>query len=268
MVKKTKLEEYMMSRFENKVVVITGAAGLIGKTMVKKVHDEGGKVTLVDMNEEALTKTVDELALTKDNYLIVPADVTNEEQVKNYVDKTVERFGKIDGFFNNAGVEGTTANVEDYPLDTFDFVLNVNVKGAFLGLKYVVPVMKKQGYGSIVNTASGAGLSGAPGMIGYNTSKHAVIGMTRVVASEVASENIRVNAVAPGVINSKMMRRIEDNTAPGQGESAQKAFNEAVPMGRYGEPKEVANVVAFLLSDEAAYVSQSIYTVDGGQMPQ
>ena len=258
----------MMSRFEEKVVIITGAAGLIGKTMAKQVHDEGGKVVLVDMNEDALNKTVDELALSKDNYLIVSADVTKEEQVKNYVDKTIEHFGKVDGFFNNAGVEGTTANVEDYPLDTFEFVLDVNVKGAFLGLKYVVPVMKKQGYGSIVNTASGAGLIGSPGMIGYNTSKHAVIGMTRVVASEVASENIRVNAVAPGVINSKMMRRIEENTAPGQGDAAQEAFNNAVPMGRYGEPNEVTNVVAFLLSDEAAYVTQSIYTVDGGQMPQ
>lgn len=158
------------------------------------------------------------------------------------MDKTEERFGKIDGFFNNAGVEGTTANVEDYPIDTFDFVMNVNVKGVYLGLKYVIPVMKKQGNGSVVNTASGAGLMGAPGMIAYNTSKHAVICMTRVVAVEAAPSNVRVNAVAPGIVNSKMMRRIEENTVPGQNEAAQKAFSSAVPMGRYGSAEEIVNV--------------------------
>src|SRR5699024_463835 len=165
--------------------------------------------------------------------------------------------GKVDGFFNNAGVEGTTANVEDYPLDTFEFVLDVNVKGAFLGLKYVVPVMKKQGYGSIVNTASGAGLIGSPGMIGYNTSKHAVIGMTRVVASEVASANIRVNAVAPGVINSKMMRRIEENTTKDLQDSRTKLW-PYTPLTITGTPKESANYAHYF-----SYYPVEGFKVDG-----
>ena len=147
-------------------------------------------------------------------------------------------------------------------------MFNVNVKGAFFGLKYVVPIMKKQGYGSIVNTASGAGLIGSPGFIGYNSSKHAVIGMTRVVALEAAPHGVRVNAVAPGVINTRMMRQIEKNTVPEDAEGAREAFSNAVPIGRYGEPEEVANVVLFLLSDDPSYVSQSIYTVDGGQINQ
>ncbi|MET3698487.1 NAD(P)-dependent dehydrogenase (short-subunit alcohol dehydrogenase family) [Bacillus oleivorans] len=257
-----------MGRFDDKVIVITGAAGGIGKAVAKKVTSEGAKVALVDLNLDAVQNVISELGLDDSRAIALQADVSQEDQVKAYVDVTVDKFGKIDGFLNNAGVEGKTANVEEYPTDVFEFVFNVNVKGAYFGLKYMVPVMKKQGYGSIVNTASLAGLMGSPGMIAYNSSKHAVIGMTRVVATEVAKLGIRVNAVAPGVINTRMMRQIEENTAPGAAEAAQKAYNNAVPMGRYGEPEEVANVTSFLLSDEASYVTQSIYTVDGGLIMQ
>ncbi|BFT76132.1 SDR family NAD(P)-dependent oxidoreductase [Paenibacillus sp. P36] len=257
-----------MKRFEGKVIVITGAAGGIGKATAKKLAEQGAKLALVDLNLDAVQQVIADLDLDDSSAIALQANVAKEEEVKAYVDATVEKFGKIDGFFNNAGVEGTTANVEDYPTETFELVFNVNVKGAFLGLKYVVPVMKKQGFGSIVNTASGAGLIGAPGFIGYNSSKHAVIGMTKVVALEAAPFGVRVNAVAPGVINTKMMRNIEKNTVPEDAEGARKAFGAAVPLGRYGEAEEVANVALFLLSDDASYVSQSIYTVDGGQINQ
>ena len=257
-----------MGKFENKVVIITGAAGGIGKVTAKKLADEGAKLSLVDLNLEAVQQVITELGLDDSRAIALQADVSKEEDVKAYVDATVEKFGRIDGFFNNAGIEGKTFNVEDYPTEIFEAVLNVNVKGAFLGLKYVVPVMKEQKYGSIVNTASGAGIIGSPGIVGYNTSKHAVIGMTKVFALETARYGVRVNAVAPGVINTRMMRQIEENTLPGQGEKVIETFSSAVPMGRYGEPEEVANVVLFLLSDDASYVSQSIYTVDGGQMNQ
>ncbi|MFC5450601.1 SDR family NAD(P)-dependent oxidoreductase [Paenibacillus aestuarii] len=257
-----------MTKFEGKVVIITGAAGGIGKATAKKLAEQGAKLALVDLNLDAVQQAVSELGLSDANSIAIQANVANEEDVKAYVKATVDKFGKIDGFFNNAGIEGITANVEDYPTETFDLVLNVNVKGAFLGLKYVVPVMKKQGYGSIVNTSSGAGLIGAPGFVGYNSSKHAVIGMTKVVALEVAPFGVRVNAVAPGVINTRMMRQIEKNTVPADAEGARKAFGAAVPMGRYGEAEEVANVAVFLLSEDASYVSQSIYTVDGGQISQ
>lgn len=257
-----------MGKFDGKVVVITGAAGGIGKATAKKLAEQGAKLALVDLNLEAVKQVISELGLDDSRAIALQANVAKEEEVKAYVDATVEKFGKIDGFFNNAGVEGTTANVEDYPTETFELVFNVNVKGAFLGLKYVVPVMKKQGYGSIVNTSSGAGLIGSPGFVGYNSSKHAVIGMTKVVALEAAPFGVRVNAVAPGVINTRMMRQIEKNTVPEDTEGAREAFGAAVPMGRYGEADEVANVAVFLLSDDASYVSQSIYTVDGGQINQ
>jgi len=249
-------------------VVVTGAAGGIGKELVRQVANDGASLVLVDMNEQALTNLVTELGIPSERALTVRADVSKEEEVKNYVNQAVSKFDKIDAFFNNAGVEGTHANVEDYDTSVFDFVFNVNVRGVFLGLKYVVPVMKKQGYGSIVNSASLAGSMGSPGFAAYNSSKHAVIGLTRVVAAEVTPHNIRVNAIAPGVINTQMMRKIEENAAPGAAKEAEKAFQNSVPMGRYGEASEVANVVYFLLSDAASYVSHSIYTVDGGMLGQ
>ncbi|MDQ1000049.1 meso-butanediol dehydrogenase/(S,S)-butanediol dehydrogenase/diacetyl reductase [Neobacillus niacini] len=257
-----------MGKFDGKVVVMTGAAGGIGKATAKKLAEQGAKLALVDLNLEAVEQVILEIGLDDSRAIALQANVAKEEDVKAYVEATVEKFGRIDGFFNNAGIEGITANVEDYPTDTFDLVFNVNVKGAFLGLKYIVPVMKKQGAGSIVNTASGAGLIGSPGFVGYNSSKHAVIGMTKVVALEAAPFGVRVNVVAPGVINTRMMRQIEKNTVPEDAEGARKAFGAAVPMGRYGEAEEVANVAIFLLSDDASYVSQSIYTVDGGQINQ
>lgn len=257
-----------MGKFEEKVVIITGAAGGIGQVTAKMLAEQGAKLALIDLKLDAVQKVIAELGLDDSRAIALQANVANEEEVKAYVDATVEKFGRIDGFFNNAGIEGITANVEDYPTETFELVLNVNVKGVFFGLKYVVPVMKKQGYGSIVNTSSGAGLIGSPGFVGYNSSKHAVIGMTRVVALETAPHGVRVNAVAPGVINTRMMRQIEKNTVPQDAEGAKQAFSAAVPMGRYGEAEEVANVALFLLSDDASYVTQSIYTVDGGQMNQ
>lgn len=257
-----------MGKFDGKVIIITGAAGGIGKATAKKLSEQGAKLALVDLNIEAVNQVILELGLDDSRTLALQANVAKEEDVKAYVNATIEKFGRIDGFFNNAGIEGITAPVEDYPTETFELVLNVNVKGAFLGLKYIVPVMKKQGFGSIVNTASGAGLIGSPGFVGYNSSKHALIGMTKVVALEAAPFGVRVNAVAPGVINTRMMRQIEKNTVPEDAEGAQQSFSAAVPMGRYGEAEEVANVAVFLLSDDASYVSQSIYTVDGGQINQ
>ena len=250
-------------RFENKVVIITGAAGGIGKEIARKLAGEGAKLTLVDLNEVILKALSQELNLSEDRVLLVKADVSKEEEVKNYVDQTMIKFGRIDGFANNAGVEGPAKAIEDITEKDFDFVYNINVKGAFYGLKYVMPIMKQQKAGSIVNTASVAGLIGSPNMMLYNSSKHALMGINKVAALEAAPFNVRVNTVNPGVINTQMMRNIESKVAPGAAEAAQAAYNDAVPMKRYGEPEEVANVITFLLSDEATYVSSSSFTIDG-----
>lgn len=251
-----------MGKFEGKVVIVTGAAGGIGKELVRKLASEGAKVTLVDLNEEAAQAIIEELQLG-DRGLAVKADVSKEADVKNYVDKTIEKFGRIDGFANNAGVEGPAKPIEDITEQDFDFVFGINVKGAFFGLKYVLPILKAQKSGAIVNTSSVAGLIGSPSMMLYNSSKHALMGINKVAALEAAEFNVRVNTVNPGVINTRMMRSIEANVAPGAAEAARVAYNDAVPMKRYGEPQEVANLIAFLLSDEASYISSSSYTIDG-----
>ncbi|WP_336046066.1 SDR family NAD(P)-dependent oxidoreductase [Solibacillus ferritrahens] len=250
-------------KLDNKIVIVTGAAGGIGKEVVRKLIGLHAKVVLVDLNEDAIKLVQTELSLNEDNSLIVKADVSKEDNVKNYVDQTISKFGRIDGFVNNAGVEGPAKSLEEITEKEFDFVYGINVKGVLFGLKYVLPVMKGQKYGSIVNTSSVAGLIGSPSMALYNSSKHAVMGLNKVAALEAAAFNVRVNTVNPGVINTQMMRKIEANVAPGAAEAAQAAYNDAVPMKRYGEPEEVANVIAFLLSDEASYVSSSSFTIDG-----
>ena len=251
-----------MGKFDNKVVIVTGAAGGIGKEIVRKLASEGAIITLVDLNEEALQAVVEELQLGGHS-LAVKADVSKEADVKNYVDQTLAKFGRIDGFANNAGVEGPAKPIEEITEEDFEFVYGINVKGAFFGLKYVLPHMKKQKSGAIVNTSSVAGLIGSPNMMLYNSSKHALMGINKVAALEAAEFNVRVNTVNPGVINTRMMRSIESNVAPGAAEAARAAYNDAVPMKRYGEPQEVANLISFLLSDEASYISSSSYTIDG-----
>ncbi|MCM3032040.1 SDR family NAD(P)-dependent oxidoreductase [Niallia sp. MER 6] len=249
--------------FKDKVIIVTGAAGGIGKEVVKKVANGGAKVVLVDLNNEAIESVQAELQLTENNSLVVQTDVSNEENVKNYVDQTIAKFGRIDGFVNNAGVEGPAKLIEEITEKDFDFVYGINVKGVLFGLKHVLPVMKQQNAGSIVNTSSVAGFTGAPSMVLYNSSKHAVVGINKVAALEAATYNVRVNTVNPGVINTQMMRNIESNVSE-DAEAAKHAYNDAVPMKRYGEPEEVANVIAFLLSDESSYVTSSSYTIDGG----
>lgn len=252
-------------RFENKVVIVTGAAGGIGGATAKAFYDEGAKVVLVDLNEEALKETAKKFNFDESRILLVKCDVSKEEQVINYVNKTVEKFGRIDVFFNNAGISSAVAKIAENSSKNFETVMNININGSFYGLKHVLQVMRKQKFGNVVNTSSCAGVRGMPELSTYATSKFAITGMTRSAALEVAPENIRINAIAPAYINTKMMRVIECGCG---GEDKQqetyKEFCKEVPMKRYGEANEVANAVLFLASDDASFITGALLPVDGG----
>lgn len=251
-----------MKRLENKVAIITGGSGSIGFTTAKKLANEGAKVLLVDIDEESLKEKQQEAEENGLDISYAVADVTDAEDVKNYVDIALERYGKIDLFFNNAGVEGIVKPISEYPEDAFDQLIAVNVKGVFLGMKYVTPKMEDGG--SVVITSSVAGLVGTPGMVAYTTSKHAVIGTMRVAAKELGERNIRVNTVHPGQVDNRMMRSLEDAMKPGQGEDVKAEFEQMIPMHRYAQPEDISNMVTFLFSDESSYAHGNTFVVDGG----
>jgi NAD(P)-dependent dehydrogenase (short-subunit alcohol dehydrogenase family) len=251
-----------MARLDGKIAVITGGAGGIGFAAASLFVSEGAKVLIVDVNEEALKKSVAALGTGVADYFV--ADVSTVEGNQGMVQKAVDRFGRIDVFLANAGIEGVIRPLTDYPVEVFDKVISVNVRGIFLGLKSVIPVMAKNGGGSIVCTSSIAGLIGSAGMTAYIASKHAVIGLMRTAAVEVAPLKIRVNTVNPGPIETRMMRSIEQGAAPSAPEQVKKGFEGLVPMGRYGLPEEVAKLMLFLASDESSYCNGGVYVTDGG----
>ena len=250
-------------RLDGKVALITGAAGEIGMATMKLFAARGARIVAVDRNEAQLQRAVAALP-AEARALAVTADVSCEDDVATYVRRTVEAAGTIDVFFNNAGIEGDIAPIQDYSLESFRRVLDVNVVGVFLGIKHVLPVMLKANFGSIVNTASIAGLIGSPHIAVYSASKHAVIGLTKSVAMECSTTRVRVNCVCPGLIDSRMLSAIITGRSEGKPVPAEKAA-ERIPARRLGLATEVAAVIAFLASDDASYVSGAAYPVDGGR---
>lgn len=252
----------MTKRLEGKVALITGGTGGIGKATTKLFLEEGAKVAVVGTSDEKLQELKNELP----EVLTIRADVSKEEEVKNYVDKTVEEFGTIDIFFNNAGIEGKSAPMAEQTLEDFQKVMDINVVGVFLGMKYVIPVMQEKGSGSIINTSSVAGLMGDPNLSPYIASKHAVIGLTKSAAVELAKDKIRVNSIHPSPVDTRMMQSIESMLNPEDAASVRAGFEQAVPLGRYADALEIAKLVLFLASDESSYTTGSQYTIDGGML--
>jgi NAD(P)-dependent dehydrogenase (short-subunit alcohol dehydrogenase family) len=251
-------------RMDGRVAVVTGAAGVIGSATVRLLAERGARIVAIDRKGADLDGALKDLPASA-QALAVTSDVTDEDEVKEYVRQAVDTFGTIDAFYNNAGVEGEVKPITEYSLEAFRRVLDVNVVGVFLGLKHVLPVMLKQNKGSIINTASIAGLLGSPHIAVYSASKHAVVGLTKSVAWECTGTGVRINCVCPGLIDSRMLSAIFQGRFGGNAPPPMDKIVERIPARRLGQASEVASIVAFLASDEASYVSGSAYTVDGGR---
>lgn len=252
---------------KDQVIIITGAAMGLGFAAAEELAKKGANLVLVDYNEESLKKAEEQLkkAYSEIKIITVKADVSNEEQVKNYVDTAVKEFGRIDGLYNNAGIEGKQASITEYDLDIFKKVIDINLMGVYYGLRYVIPVMQKQKYGRIVNVASVGGIRGVLNQMPYVASKHAVSGMTKNAAVEYGKDGILTNAIAPGAILTPMVAEAFKQVNPKDPKAAEEQYAKHNPTRALGDPKDVGKLVAFLISKDNGYVSGQTIAIDGGE---
>jgi NAD(P)-dependent dehydrogenase (short-subunit alcohol dehydrogenase family) len=253
----------MAELLKDKVALVTGAGSGIGRASALTFARAGARVVVADVVIAGGEETVRLIKAAGGEAIFVKADMAKAAEVEAMVNTAVAAFGRLDSAHNNAGIEGVTATTADYPEDDWERVININLKGVWLCMKYEIPQMLKQGGGAIVNTASGAGLVGVPRMPAYVASKHGVVGLTRTAALEYAKAGIRVNAVCPGVIQTPMVERVTSRR-PGMIEK----MIAAEPIGRIGKPEEIAEAAVWLCSEAASFVTGHAMSVDGGALAQ
>lgn len=252
-----------MGRIEGRIAVITGAGRGIGLAAARRFVAEGAKVLLVDSDADAATRAA---ATLGPEALACSADVTEAADYRRIADTVLSAWGGLDIVLLNAGIVGKIGAIDELPVTEFDRVMAVNVRGVWLGLATLMPLLRARGGGSVVVTASTGGKRGAAGMAAYSTSKHAVIGLVKSAALEGAPHGIRVNAVCPAPIDTAMMAQIAEGYRPGEPELVRAGTTARIPLGRYGQPEEVAALMLYLASDEAAFVTGSAHLIDGGVM--
>ena len=244
---------------KNKVALVTGGGQGIGEAICKCYAREGAKVVVVDYNAETAQKVADEINQNGGDAVSFVADVTKAEDIKAMVKFTLEKYGKLDCACNNAGKSSATIPLVDTPIENFNEVIDLDVRGVFLCCQEEIKAMHENGSGTIVNISSTSGLLGNPGIVPYNTSKHAVLGLTKSVALEECKNNIRINAVCPGVTETPLIQNVRDNDP-----DTYQLFCTQIPLGRLATPEEIGNVVVFLSSDLSSYMVGSTVVVDGG----
>ena len=254
-------------KLKDKVVMITGSTGGVGEALVKAFAEEGCKLAISSTKQEKLDNLLKEVKIDPAKLLTFVVDVTKEDQVKDMVEKTVEKFGSLDVQVNNAGYEGLSLPIDNQTMENIMNVYNVNVFGPMFGMKYAIQQMKKQKSGAIVNISSQASCTGAATMSAYVSSKHAALGLSKCAALEVAELGIHINCIGPGPIDTPMMTKLEKQ-ALGENvskEEAMKIFAASYPNKRYAKPSEVADLALYLASEKSSHITGSLVTMDGGQ---
>ncbi|MEC1645989.1 SDR family oxidoreductase [Bacillus halotolerans] len=254
-----------MGRLDNKTAVITGAATGIGQATAEVFANEGARVIVGGMNEDQMKETVEAIRQNGGQAEAFHLDVSDEENVKQFADQLKDAYGTIDILFNNAGVDQEGGKVHEYPVDLFDRIIAVDLRGTFLCSKYLIPLMLEKG-GSIINTSSMSGRAADLDRSGYNAAKGGITNLTRAMAIDYARNGIRVNSISPGTIETPLIDKLAGTKEQEMGEKFREANKWITPLGRLGKPKEMATVALFLASDDSSYVTGEDITADGGIM--